>query len=345
MKIALDVMGGDHAPFSNIEGAFSYLEEKNDSSVKLLLVGDAPQIEDVVSSYTQHKNSIEIIHTTQVVEMDEKPSRIFRTKPDSSLVKCIDLIKSGKADAAISAGNTGALLTSSLFLLGKIDGIRRPALAPYIPTEKGGVILCDAGANADVKPQHLVQFALMASAYLETQENIDNPRVALINIGSEESKGNELTRAAYPLLNEHISNFTGNIESRYFLNGNVDVVVCDGFTGNIILKLTEGLFKNVTGFLKEGLSNSTTDASQLMPILAELKKKFDYEEHGGTPLLGINGIVMKCHGSSSYRSIKNTIKAVKKFHDANLINEIANRMAEHMEIFEENTNISETQSA
>ena len=345
MKIALDVMGGDLAPFSNIEGAFSYIEQTKDSATQLLLVGDKPTIEKVISKYPQYSDSIQIVHTTEVVEMDEKPSRIFRTKPDSSLVRCIDLVKNGDADAVISAGNTGALLASSLFMLGKINGIRRPALAPFIPTEKGGVILCDAGANADVKPQHLVQFALMASAYLEVQENITSPRVALINIGSEEGKGNELSRSAYPLLKDHIDNFVGNIESRYFLNGDVDVIVCDGFTGNIILKLTEGLFKNITEFLKDSLSGDGIDASQLMPVLGNLKKKYDYEEHGGTPLLGINGIVMKCHGSSSKRSIKNAIIAVKKIHDANLINEIADRMSKHMDIFEENTTVDETQTA
>jgi glycerol-3-phosphate acyltransferase PlsX len=345
MKIALDVMGGDLAPFSNIEGAFSYIEETKDSDTQLLLVGNKPTIEKVVSQYPQYSNNIQIVHTTEIVEMNEKPSRIFRTKPDSSLVRCIDLVKNGDADAAISAGNTGALLASSLFILGKIHGIRRPALAPYIPTEKGGVILCDAGANADVKPQHLVQFGLMASAYLEVQENIKSPRVALINIGSEEGKGNELTRSAYPLLKDHIDNFVGNIESRYFLNGDVDVVVCDGFTGNIILKLTEGLFKNITEFFKDNLSENGYDSSQLMPIFANLKKKYDYEEHGGTPLLGINGIVMKCHGSSSKRSIKNAIIAVKKIYNSNLINEIAARMSKHMEIFEENTNINESQTA
>ena len=345
MKIALDVMGGDLAPFSNIEGAFSYIEETKDIRIQLLLVGDKPTIQKEILKYPQYADNIQIIHTTEVVDMDEKPSRIFRTKPNSSLVRCIDLIKNGDADAVISAGNTGALLTSSLFMLGKISGIRRPALAPFIPTEKGGVILCDAGANADVKPQHLVQFALMASAYLEIQENIDSPRVALINIGSEEGKGNELSRSAYPLLKDHIDNFIGNIESRYFLSGDVDVVVCDGFTGNIILKLTEGIFKSLTGFLKDSLSSSGTDTSQLMPILGNLKKKYDYEEVGGTPILGINGIVMKCHGSSSNRSIKNAIIAVKKFHDANLINEIEDRMSKHMDIFEENTHINENQTA
>lgn len=345
MKIALDVMGGDLAPFSNIEGAFTYIEETKDTATQLLLVGDKSIIEKAILKYPQYSHLIEIIHTTEVVDMDEKPSRIFKTKPDSSLVRCINLIKNGDADAVISAGNTGALLTSSLFILGKIEGIRRPALAPFIPTEKGGVMLCDVGANSDVKAQHLVQFALMASAYLEVQENINSPRVALINIGSEEGKGNELSRSAYPLLQVHIDNFVGNIESRYFLNGDVDVVVCDGFTGNIILKLTEGIFKNITGFLKESLSSNKMDTSELMPILADLKKKYDYEEVGGTPILGINGIVMKCHGSSSQRSIKNAIIAVKKIHEANLINKIATRMSKHMDIFEENTSINETQTA
>jgi glycerol-3-phosphate acyltransferase PlsX len=254
-------------------------------------------------------------------------------------------VKSGDADCIISAGNTGALLSSSLFLLGKINGIRRPAFAPYIPTDSGGLILCDAGANADARPQHLVQFALMASAYLEHVDQIPNPRVGLLNIGTEENKGNELTRTSYSLLKEHIDNFIGNVESRYMLSGGVDVLVCDGFTGNVALKLIEGLFKNVSHWLQSSVANTNEDDSIILSILADLKNKFDYEEYGGTPLLGINGIVMKCHGSSSKLSIRNTIQAVKKFHNENLIGDIADRLSKHMDIFDENTIISEAQTA
>ena len=277
--------------------------------------------------------------------MDEKPSRIFRTKPNSSLVKSIDLIKKDKADAVISAGNTGALLASSLFILGKIDGITRPALAPFIPTENGSVVICDVGANADAKPQHLVQFALMASAFLQVQKNIKSPKVALVNIGSEESKGNELSRSAFQLLNKYVDNFKGNIESRDLLNSDIDVAVCDGFTGNIILKLTEGIIKNLTDYLKRELSSKNSQNKQLSLVLNNLKRKYDYEEYGGTPILGINGIVLKCHGSSSELSIKQAINTAKKFHDANLINDIADKISKYLELSSQNKTINETQTA
>ena len=211
MKIALDVLGGDNAPLSTIKGAFLYLDEQGDSAAELILLGDKTQIESTIQKISRNKSDIIIHHTTEIVGMNERSSRIFREKPDSSLVKSIQLVRDGEAQAAVCAGNTGALMASSLFLIGKIPGIRRPAFAPFIPTNKGGFILCDAGANADTKPHHLVQFALMASAYMEHLENRNNPRVALLNIGLEENKGNELTINAYPMLKEHISNFIGNI--------------------------------------------------------------------------------------------------------------------------------------
>jgi len=345
MRIALDVMGGDNAPFSNINGALSYLEESNDLTTDILLVGDEAIIKNEIDRFPIKFPNIKIINTTEIVEMDEKPSRIFRTKPNSSLVKSVDLIKKDKADAVISAGNTGALLASSLFILGKIDGIIRPALAPFIPTENGSVVLCDVGANADAKPQHLVQFALMASAFLQVQKNIKSPKVALVNIGSEESKGNELTRTAFQLLNKYVDNFKGNIESRYLLNSDIDVAVCDGFTGNIILKLTEGIIKNITDYLKKELTFKNSQNKQLSVVLNNLKRKYDYEEYGGTPILGINGIVIKCHGSSSELSIKQAIITAKKFHDANLINDIADKISKYLELSSQNKSINETQTA
>ena len=343
MRIALDVMGGDHAPFSNIEGALLYLNDYKNPQTQIILVGNKSIIEKTISKNKNLLHQIEIIHTTEIVEMDEKPSRIFRTKPNSSLVKCIELLKNGIVDAVISAGNTGALLTSSLFMLGKIDRILRPALAPYVPIENGGFILCDAGANMDLKPQHLLQFAIMASSYLEIQTSIKSPRVGLINIGIEEGKGNELTKAAYTMLKNNITNFTGNIESRYLLDGKVDVAVCDGFTGNIILKLTEGIFNNITKYIEKEINNQKF--SNLDQISMSLKNRYDFEEYGGTPLLGINGIVMKCHGASSKKSIRNTIKSVKKFHDEDLINKIGKKMILHSDIFNKNKNHNEIQSA
>ena len=344
MKIALDIMGGDHAPLSNIKGAFSYLEEYSNDGVEIILVGDKQEINKIISEYSYNIGKFSIIHTTQVVNMKDKPTRVIRTKPDSSLVKCIELIKTGQADAALSAGHTGALLATSLLMLGKIKGIRRPALAPYIPTKHGGIILCDAGANSDVKPQHLLQFAIMASAYLEHLENIENPKVGLLNIGNEENKGNELVQQAYPILSQYLDNFIGNIEARYLMDGNVDVVVCDGFTGNIVLKQFEGIFEHLMNWLNDSLNNNLKDPEEFFPVIQDIINKLDYEEHGGTPLLGINGIVMKCHGSSTSKSIKNTIKAIKKFHNENLINDIAERLSNHLEIFDDTPIVSESQT-
>ena len=345
MKIALDVLGGDNAPLSNIEGAFAYLDECGRLAADLILLGDSVQIESALQTLSRDTSNITIVHTTEVVEMNERPSRIFREKPDSSLVKSIQLVKDGVAQAAVSAGNTGALLASSLFLIGKIPGIRRPAFAPFIPSNKGGFILCDAGANADCKPHHLVQFALMAGAYIEHLENRPNPRVALLNIGSEKNKGNELTSTAFPLLQNHVQNFIGNIEPRYVMEGQADVVICDGFSGNIVLKLTEGVMSHLMNWIQERakIHSMGVDPSPLfLNVFNDIKNTLDHEEYGATPLLGINGVAMKCHGSATERGIKNSLLAAQKTVEENLIEDIADRLSKHTDIFEDNTKVSET---
>ena len=346
MKIALDVLGGDFAPMANIEGALTYLNEYNNSAAGLILVGDKKTIETTLQSYKYNREKVEILHTTEFVDMHEKPSRIFKKKPDSSLVKSIQLVKDGKANAAVSAGNTGALLASSLFLIGKIPGIRRPAFAPFIPSSKGGFILCDAGANADSKPHHLVQFALMACAYIEHLENRNNPRVALLNIGSEESKGNELTTTTYPLLQQLVEhfNFIGNIEARYILEGKADVVICDGFTGNIVLKLTEGIITHLMEWFQDLFQTHTGDfklSSEFLSILKEIQNTLDHEEHGATPLLGINGVVMKSHGTATARCISNSLLAAQKTVEGNLIDDIAVRLSKYTAIIEDSSKIGE----
>ena len=345
MRIALDTLGGDNAPLSTIEGAFDYLDEQGDSASELILLGDKTQINYHIQKLSRDKSDITIIHTTEKIGMNERPSRIFREKPDSSLVKSISLVRDGEAHAAVSAGNTGALLSSSLFLIGKIPGIRRPAFAPFIPTHKGGFILCDAGANADTKPQHLVQFALMACAYMEHLENHQNPRVALLNIGLEENKGNELTINAYPMLKDHINNFIGNIESRYLFEGKADIVICDGFTGNIVLKLSEGVIAHLMGWIYERFDFHAPDkdaSSICQPVFDDITTTLDHEEHGATPLLGINGVVMKCHGSSTAKGIKNSLIAAQKAVNKNLIADIATILSKHNDIFEDITAINES---
>ncbi|MBC8214530.1 MAG: phosphate acyltransferase PlsX [Candidatus Marinimicrobia bacterium] len=341
MKIALDAMGGDHAPHSTVQGAFEYIKEFGSDSAEILLLGHQDRLDRLIKEYNDPFKKVSIIHAPQVVDTDEIPSKIFKTKPDSSLVKAVELVKIGEADAVVSSGNTGALMVSSLFLLGKIKGIRRPTLAPFIPTKTGGFILCDAGANTDVKPHNLVQFAIMAQAYIEHLEGWKNPSVALLNIGSEETKGNELTRSTFPLMKSHVSNFIGNIEARYVLNGKADVVVTDGFTGNILLKTIEGALSHMMDWFHESIKSHPIcrlSAPLMAPAIKDLKKSMDYEEHGATPLLGVNGIAMKCHGSSTFRGIKSSLIAAKKAFDENLITDIAYRISEHLDIIENHSN-------
>ncbi len=345
MKIALDVLGGDNAPLSTIKGALAYLEQSGNNAAQLILVGDKGEIDQILNSLNSDTSRIEILHTTEIVGMHEKPSRIFREKPDSSLVRSIQLVQDNEAQAVVSAGNTGALLATSLFLIGKIPGIRRPAFAPFIPSNKGGFILCDAGANADCKPIHLVQFGLMAGAYIEHLEDRPNPRVALLNIGGEEGKGNELTSTTFPLMEEHLNNFIGNLEPRYIMEGKADVVVCDGFTGNIVLKQTEGLIHHLMSWIQERVNVHST-GNETSPVFThvfnDIQSTLDHEEYGATPLLGINGVVMKCHGSATERGIKNSLMAAQKTVEENLIEDIADRLSRHSEIFEENNKLSET---
>ena len=329
MKIALDVLGGDNAPMANIEGAINYLQDNNN---ELILVGNREVIESQLINAPNISSRISIIHTNENVEMNARSSRIFKDQPNSSLVKSIKLVKDGIADAIVSAGNTGALLTTSLFLIGKIPGVKRPALAPLIPTKKSNFILCDAGANANSKPQHLIQFALMATAYMEHLEGRKEPKVALLNIGEEKNKGNDLTTSTYLLLEEHIKNFIGNIESRYLLENDADVIICDGFTGNIVLKLTEGVIAHLLNWIQDIYHTHTNDSnlsSEFLSILKEIQNSLDPEEYGATPLLGINGIVMKCHGSSTARGIKNSLIAAETAVKENLIINISKSLKKH----------------
>ena len=333
MRIALDAMGGDLAPTSTVQGALEFLNQPNSETVNIDLFGDAETIQSILDSSELDTSRISVIHCTEKVEMNDRSAKVFRDKPDSALVKAVNAVKNKDADAVVSAGNTGALLATSLFLLGKIAGINRPALAPFIPTQNGGFILCDAGANADVKPKHLVHFGIMASAFMEHLEGRANPKVALLNIGSEKSKGNELTKQTYPLMEEHIPEFIGNIESRYILDGKADIVICDGFVGNTVLKLIEGLIKHLFSWINDSIrekASSKLAAPLMKPAFKNLKDSLDYEEHGATPFLGVNGIVMKCHGSSTAKSIKNALGSATRAHNENLIEEIAERVSHHL---------------
>ena len=315
INIAVDVMGGDNAPLSNLHGAFDFLSNY-DHGVKLFLIGDKNQINDYVNKLSVFKtNKYEIINSSQNLDCSDKPSKVYKEKPNSSMVIGLNMLKEKKVNAFISAGNTGHLLASSFFILGTVKNIRRPALFAFIPSNNGDFLICDVGANTSVKPQHLLQFGQMSSIYIKHQLRIDNPRISLLNIGSEENKGSELTKSAFNLLKENLSGFNGNIESRYIFNGKADILLTDGFTGNIVLKLIEGMTEYNIKLISKKLN--LNDNSKIEKI----KKLYDYEQYGATPILGINGLVLKSHGSSSRLSIKNALINAVKLHKLDLIKE------------------------
>lgn len=322
MKIVLDAMGGDKGIPVTVKGAVDAINEYN---VDMILVGNEDLIIEELLKYNFDKDKLHIINTTEIITNDDKPTNAIRRKKDSSMVVGLKLLKNNEADAFISAGNTGALLSGGLLIAGRIKGIERPALAPALPTENGFTLLLDAGANVDCKPKHLEQFAIMGSIYAEKVLKLDKPKVGLVNIGTEEGKGNELTKEAFDYIKETNVNFIGNVEARDIPKGNVDVLVCDGFVGNTILKLTEGLANSIFTSLKEIFVKSITTklaAVILKPGLKAFKKSLDYTEIGGAPLLGVNGAVIKAHGSSDSKAIKNAIRQAKIFIENDVVKKI-----------------------
>lgn len=323
MRIVIDGMGGDNAPQSNVEGAVNAIKEYG---INLVITGNKEILEKEFSKYDFDKEKLEIIHTTEIIENEDKPVKAIRSKKDSSMVVALRLVKEGYADAVISAGNTGALLAGGLFVVGRIKGIDRPCLCPAIPNAKKGMtLIADGGANADCKPRNLVEFAAMSNIYAKKVLGLSNPRVALANVGIEEGKGNDLVKKAYEELKNIDLNFIGNIEARDVINAYTDIIVCDGFTGNILLKSTEGVAISVMGLLKETFLSSTKGklgAMLLKDDLRKLKSFMDYAEYGGAPLLGVNGGVIKAHGSSDSRAIKNAINQGIKFAKGNVLQDI-----------------------
>jgi phosphate acyltransferase len=310
MRLAVDAMGGDNAPREIVLGAMKAIEKYND--IHIVLVGD----ENKIREYLTNEERIEILHTEEVILGTDEPVRAVRRKKTASMVLAAQQVTDGNADACISAGNTGALMAAGLFVVGRIDGIERPALAPTLPTIGGeGFLLLDVGANADAKPEHLVQYAIMGSIYSEKARGITNPRVGLLNIGTEEKKGNELVRNTYELLKEADINFIGNVESRDLLEGAADVVVADGFTGNMVLKTIEGTAMSVFKMLKTALTSSFKSkmaAAVLKPDLTVLKNKMDYTEYGGAGLFGLKAPVIKAHGSSDANAVFNSIRQARE---------------------------------
>ena len=333
MKVAIDTMGGDYAPGEIVLGALQAAEEYSKEGMEIVLVGDQAQITQALDSHGNWKDlNITVHHAGEIIDMHESPGSAVRKKKDASVVVATALVKQGVCDVVISAGSTGAAVAAALFGLGRIKGIERPAIATPMPNLTGTTVLLDSGANIDSKPKHLVQNAIMGSIYAEYVLDIPKPRVGLLNIGEEESKGNEQVLSTYPLLQQlNTVNFIGNVEGRDIPKGTVDVVVCDGFVGNIVLKLGEGLAGAILQLVKEAIKSSgfwAKMASMLvLPALSGLKKKLDYAEYGGAPLLGVNGGFIICHGSSRAKAIKNAIRVAKEFTEQDVVAHIRENIA------------------
>lgn len=309
VNVALDAMGGDNAPKEIIKGAIEAINE--DNKVKVYLTGKEDVIKAELEGYTYPEEQLVIINAEEIIENAEPPVMAIRKKKDSSLVKALNLVKDGTCDAYVSAGSTGATLVGGQVIVGRIKGVERPPLAPVIPTENGCALLVDCGANVDARPSHLVQFAKMGSIYMENVMNVKSPKVAIVNIGAEEDKGNALVKETFPLLkNCPDINFIGSIEARDIPSGMADVIVCEAFVGNVILKMYEGVGATLIKKVKAGMMTtlrSKIGALLVKPALKQTLKAFDLEQYGGAPMLGLNGLVVKTHGSSTSIEIKNSI--------------------------------------
>ncbi|AVK83136.1 phosphate acyltransferase PlsX [Lysinibacillus sp. B2A1] len=329
MKLALDGMGGDNAPKSVVEGALLALEQI--PNLEIQLYGQQEKLEPFLKIHDR----LTVIHCEEVVEGTDDPARAVRRKKDSSMAKIMDAVEVGKADACLSAGNTGALMAGGLFKVGRIEGIARPALATTLPTLDGkGFLMLDLGANADARPEHLLQYAIMGDIYAKKVGGLQKPRIGLLNIGTEDKKGNELTKAAFELLKEADINFIGNVEARDLLEGVADVVVTDGFTGNMVLKSIEGTAGALFSMLKEAFMSSTKtkiSAALMKNNLRDLKNKMDYTEYGGAALFGLQAPVIKAHGSSNAKAIYSAIRQASTMVEHTVISTITETVR-HLEI-------------
>ena len=315
MRIALDAMGGDFAPQATVEGAYLYQRETNNRN-EIVLIGDEKLLEErcaKIGDCKEHK--ISFVHAEEIIGMNESPTEALKSKKKSSISIGLDLHKKNEVDAFVGAGNTGAQMAASLLNLGRISGVNRPAIGSFIPSEKGLVFLIDVGANSDCKPINLMQFGIMGAIFVDHIYDGINPSIGLLNIGEEEKKGNELSQATHQLMKKNLRGFIGNIEGSDILKGKVDIVVCDGFVGNIILKFAESVMGVLTKSFRRNIgSNLFTNLGALLvkPAFSELRRNYDYEEYGGVPLLGVNGISIICHGRSSAKAIKNAMSVAER---------------------------------
>ena len=331
VRVVVDAMGGDNAPAEPVKGAVEAVKERND--IKIILTGKEDLIKKELEKYPDYpKDRVEIVNTTEVIETAEPPVFAIRKKKDSSIVVGLNMVKKQEADAFVSSGSTGAVLVGGQVLVGRSKGVERPPLAPLIPTLDGVSLLIDCGANVDARPSHLVQFAKMGSIYMEHIMGIKNPRVAIVNNGAEEEKGNALVKETFPLLKECEGiNFIGSIEARDIPYGYADVIVCEAFVGNVILKLYEGVGGALIKKVKQGMMTSLRSkigALLVKPALKETLKSFDASEHGGAPLLGLKGLVVKTHGSAMAVEIRNAIFQCVQFKQQKINEKIAERIQE-----------------
>lgn len=329
VRIAVDAMGGDRGTSVVVEGAIKAIEDGN---FHIILIGREKAIRDELNKYKFDYSRISIIHTNQVIEMSESPVTACKEKPDSSIMIGTKLVKEEKADAFVSAGNTGAMVVSSLFTLGKLKGIDRPGIGVMLPTLKGFFLLIDGGATVDCKPKNLLQFAIMGKIFMEAVYNYKNPRIGLLSVGEEPSKGDELTVATYKLFENSGFNFVGNIEGTDIVGNKVDIIVCNGFVGNIVLKFAENLFRVAGILVRREFARQKIVPSLLKDAYENFKKRVDYAEYGGAPLLGVNGVCIISHGRSSSKAIKNAIRVASESVTHNLNQHIIDYIEKEGEI-------------
>ena len=328
IRVAVDAMGGDNAPVETVKGAVEAVNESG--KIQVYLVGKQDVLEKELAGYTYMKEQIVVVHASEIIETAEPPVMAIRKKKDSSLVKALNLVKDGTCDAFVSAGSTGATLVGGQVIVGRIKGVERPPLAPLIPTATGCSLLIDCGANVDARPSHLVQFAKMGSVYMEYVMGVKHPKVGIVNIGAEEEKGNALVKETFPLLKNCSGiNFIGSVEARDIPAGAADVIVCEAFVGNVILKTYEGVGLTLISKVKEGMMStlrSKIGALLVKPALKNTLKAFDLEQYGGAPLLGLKGLVVKTHGSSKANEIKNSILQCIAFKEQQISEKIRERV-------------------